>query len=264
MRLAWLTDIHLNFLPPPELDRFFGGLAATACDGFVVTGDIGEAPSLEGFLKRMEGLGRPVWFVLGNHDFYFGEIATVRAVAAAFSRRSRRVTWMNDAGVVPLTKATALVGHDGWGDARLGNGVTSPVMLSDFVAIRDLANLWPKEKGAKLAALGDEAGAHFRRVLAEAFRSHERVIAITHVPPFRESCWYEGRISDDDWLPYFTCKAAGDAMREAMRERPERDLTVLCGHTHGAGSAEILPNLRVWTGAAEYGKPAVQRVVDVA
>jgi hypothetical protein len=69
-------------------------------------------------------------------------------------------------------------------------------------------------------------------------------------------------MSTDDWLPFFTCGAAGEVLRDAMATRPDATMTVLCGHTHGAGEATILPNLRVLTGAAEYGAPAV-RAVDV-
>ncbi|WP_437759864.1 hypothetical protein [Sorangium sp. So ce1389] len=68
----------------------------------------------------------------------------------------------------------------------------------------------------------------------------------------------------DDWLPHFTCKAAGKAIREAAEQHPERRIEVLCGHTHGAGVAEILPNLLVRTGGAEYGEPAVQCVIAAA
>jgi hypothetical protein len=55
---------------------------------------------------------------------------------------------------------------------------------------------------------------------------------------------------------------------ERLRERPVNStkwaqLTVLCGHTRGGGEAEILPNLRVLTGGARYGNPAVQRVIGV-
>jgi len=39
---------------------------------------------------------------------------------------------------------------------------------------------------------------------------------------------------------------------------------VLCGHTHGAGEAEILPNLRVLTAGARYGAPVVQRALEWA
>src|SRR5438874_8164912 len=95
--------------------------------------------------------------------------------------------------------------------------------------------------------LGDEASAYLRSVLPEALRRFRHVIVLTHVPPFREACWHQGRISTDDYLPHFTCKAAGDALREAMAAQPDRQMTVLCGHTHGEGEARILPNLRVLT-----------------
>ena len=90
------------------------------------------------------------------------------------------------------------------------------------------------------------------------------VIVLTHVPPFREACWHRGRVSDDEWLPHFACRAVGEALVEAMAAHPECEMTVLCGHTHSAGEAQVLPNLRVLTGGAEYGRPEVQRVLTVA
>jgi 3',5'-cyclic-AMP phosphodiesterase len=85
----------------------------------------------------------------------------------------------------------------------------------------------------------------------------------THVPPFREACWHEGKLSNADWLPHFSCKAVGEALRRAAKAHPDRKIRVLCGHTHGAGTAEILPNLKVFTGGAEYGEPAVQGVFEL-
>jgi 3',5'-cyclic-AMP phosphodiesterase len=69
--------------------------------------------------------------------------------------------------------------------------------------------------------------------------------------------------TNDDWLLFFTCKAVGDVLAGAMAAAPDRKMTVLCGHTHGGGEAEILPILRVLTGGARYGNPAVQRVIGV-
>jgi predicted MPP superfamily phosphohydrolase len=40
-------------------------------------------------------------------------------------------------------------------------------------------------------------------------------------------------------------------------------MTVLCGHTHGAGFAQILTNLSVFTGGAEYGRPELQGVFNL-
>jgi len=45
---------------------------------------------------------------------------------------------------------------------------------------------------------------------------------------------------------------------------PQCDLLVLCGHTHGGGEVQVLENLRVVTGPEEYGKPEIQRIIDVA
>jgi hypothetical protein len=70
-------------------------------------------------------------------------------------------------------------------------------------------------------------------------------------------------VSDDTWLPFFTCRAVGDALRDAMSAAPDGRMTVLCGHTHGSGEAGILPDLRVPTGGAAYGKPWVQQVLEV-
>ena len=55
----------------------------------------------------------------------------------------------------------------------------------------------------------------------------------------------------------------GTVLLEAMRRRTDRELTVLCGHTHGEGTARILPNLLVYTGGARYAHPRIQRTFDL-
>lgn len=138
------------------------------------------------------------------------------------------------------------------------------MLLNDFGLISEFGGFDedPAERLAKLHALGDEAAAHFRAVLPDALSRFRRVLVVTHVPPFREACWNAGRLSDDNWLPFFTCKAVGDVLAEAMLAHPDREMAVLCGHTHGSGEAEILPNLRVSTGGAEYGRPVVERTIE--
>ena len=265
MKLAWLTDIHLNFLDNAGAAAFCQRVAGVDADAILLSGDIDEADDVVRHLDLLEtAVQRPVYFVLGNHDFYRGSIAGVRASVEATCAVSPNLHWLPVAGVVPLTAETCLIGHDGWGDARLGDFAGSPIELNDWELIAEFDGLSRRGRLAKLRELGDEAGAHFRAVLPGALLRFRHVVAVLHVPPFRESCWYDGRISDDDWLPHFTCKAAGDALAEAMAARPDRQMTVLCGHTHGGGEAQIRPNLRVLTGGAVYGKPEVQRVIEVA
>jgi hypothetical protein len=261
-RLAWLTDIHLNFLRRAGLEAFFASLPDA--DAFAITGDIGEAHDVVDQLRAFAGRG-PVYFVLGNHDFYRGSIAGVRHDVLELCSELPDLHWMPDSSIVPLNEATCLVGHDGWGDGRLGDYHGSDVMLNDFGMIGEFGGFYedPAERLAKMHALGDEAADHFRAVLPEALSRFRHVIVLTHVPPFRESWWHEGRISDDNWLPFFACKAVGDVLRDAMAAAPDRQMTVLCGHTHGSGDAQILPNLHVLTGGAVYGKPCVQQVLEV-
>jgi predicted phosphohydrolase len=261
---AWLTDIHLNFVAPDAVEEFVHTLAELPADGFLLTGDIGEAPDVLQYLNYLDTqLGRPVYFVLGNHDYYRGSIAGIRAKVESLCIACPNLHWLPRAGVIRLTETTALVGHDGWGDGRLGDYQGSEVFLNDWHLIDELAGFDKAARLARLQALGDEAAEHLRNVLPEALAHYYQVIVLTHVPPFRESCWHAGRISDDDWLPHFSCKAIGDVLAQMMTAHADRRMTVLCGHTHGGGEAQILPNLKVLTGGAEYGSPKLQRLLPV-
>lgn len=279
MRLAWATDIHLDFLDDDGVRRFAASLAAPRADALLLSGDLSHAEQLEHHLRLLgQGVPGPIYFVLGNHDYYGSSIAGVRQAVRDLGARRPRLCWLPAAGVVRLTDRTALVGCDGWADARLGAPDTTRVVLNDFFHIEELAAeidplararpaLFPgTDRGRLHAALrsrGDAEAIALRTVLADALAEFERVVVVTHVPPFAAACWHEGRISDDEWQPYFTCAAVGEVLRELAAAAPTRDITVLCGHTHGGGEARILPNLRVLTGAAEYRRPVLQQVLVV-
>ena len=73
MNAAWLTDIHLNFLKHNQLEAFLLLLSEKLVDCFLISGDIGEADKIIDCLKYAESvLKRPIYFVLGNHDYYEG------------------------------------------------------------------------------------------------------------------------------------------------------------------------------------------------
>jgi Icc-related predicted phosphoesterase len=267
-RVAWLTDVHLNFLGPEMLKALDDVVRGAEPDALLIGGDIDEAPGLTACLRGMaERLPCPVYFVLGNHDFYRGSIATVRREAADICREVPRLTYLTTltaAQVVELTPRVGLVGHDGWADGRAGDYWSSDVFLNDYFLIEELAEpLTQEERLRRLNGLGDEAAEHVRRVLPSALERYSRVLVLTHVPPFREACWYQGRTSDDNWSPHFTCVAMGEAIREVAARYPHRQITVLCGHTHGAGEARIGDNIQVLTGGAEYGRPEIQRVFEL-
>ena len=138
MRLAWATDIHLNFLTFMARRRFLEPIGEQA-DALVVTGDIAESNSLIATLMTMDTLvKKPIYFVLGNHDYYRSSVAGMRQAVARMIEGSRNLIYLSQAGVVELTPRTALVGHDGWADGRLGDLDGSDVILNDFLLIDEL------------------------------------------------------------------------------------------------------------------------------
>jgi Icc protein len=264
MRLGWLTDIHLNFVPPKGRADLYARLRAENFDALLLGGDIGEADSVTQFLDEIaDALRLPIYFVLGNHDFYRGSIASVREAVARQSAASRWLHWLPACGVVPLTATSALVGHDSWADGRLGDFFASDVLLNDYVLIAELRAPAKSARYAKLNALGDEAAEFLDRKVHEAVTAYRNLVVLTHVPPFREACWHEGRISNAHYLPHFACRAVGERLAAIMRDHPDCQMTVLCGHTHSPGVARILDNLEVRTGHADYGRPSLQQVLTV-
>ncbi|MCB9592376.1 MAG: metallophosphoesterase [Sandaracinaceae bacterium] len=264
MRLAWLTDIHLDFLSDEEIATFAARVAREAPDGVVVTGDISIAPELGPDLAKLVDAWRmPCWFVAGNHDYYGADVASVRRGMRELSRIEPKLRWLPSTGVVSLTPTTALVGVDGWADGRIGDGQGTSVVLNDHLRIRDL--LQPSRAKLLEAArrLADEDARTLATLLGEALAPHEHVIVATHVPPFREASTHAGRIAGDDWLPWMTCHAIGETLRAMATDHPTRKITVLAGHTHDACRVSILPNLEVRTGAVEYGAPTVQEVFEL-
>lgn len=263
-RMLWLTDLHLNFLTPQQIDDFLATVAAQRPDLVLVGGDIGEAPNVIGLLKRIaKVVATPIYFVLGNHDYYFGSIERVRESVEDLCGHWPNLTFLTASGVVALTERTALCGHDGWADARLGDYERSLVMMNDYRLIEELAGVHKWARWPMLKAMGDAAARHVEQVLPAALADHEEVFFLTHVPPLREACWYQGQLSNDEWLPHFTCLAVGEAILRIMRDFPDRRLTVLCGHTHSPGETHPLDNVCILTGGAEYGSPQIQRVFEV-
>lgn len=258
-----MTDIHLNFLQPQQVNAWLQQLTTHELDALVLTGDIGEAPNLAIYLTQMaDYLQIPLYFVLGNHDYYHSSITQLRSLVSQLHRDHEWLHWLPETDCVQLNATTGLIGHGGWGDGSYGDFMRSPIMLNDYLMIQELSGIGPITRLQRLVALGEEAATHLQDALPNALRQYDHVYVAMHVPPFQESVWHNDRTppNDDPHLPHFGCKAAGDALLEIAAAATDKQITVLCGHTHGSGEAQIRANLRVVTGGAEYGHPALQHI----
>ena len=145
----------------------------------------------------------------------------------------------------------------------MGDYLNSTVMLNDYRLIEDFAGLDQVARLKVLNRLGDEAAAFLHDQIQFAVANYRELILLTHVPPFKEACWYQGWVADDYWLPHFSCKVVGEVLMQLMQKNQNCKMTVLCGHTHNAGFVKMLPNLVVKTGEAVYGQPRLQEVLIV-
>jgi 3',5'-cyclic-AMP phosphodiesterase len=264
MRIAWITDPHLNHCSLPAWERMIDQIAIADADSILVTGDISEGEDVVFQLLRLaDATARQIYVVLGNHDFYHSSIARTRVAVSTAAAKHPLLHYLHDIPAIPLSPTCALVGVDGWGDATQGDYERSIVKLNDFQLIDDFWDSPTTNWRSTLEALGRDSADRLRIKLDAACKQYPSILVGTHVPPFRESCWYEGRTTDDHWAPFFVCGSTGEVLREMANKHPNSSIKVFCGHTHHGGAVQISANLQVTTGAAVYGQPVVQSIIEI-
>ena len=248
-------------------------------ESVIITGDISEGDDVVFQLNRIaEALMIPIYFVLGNHDFYQSSIGKTRQDVIAATRTNPLLRYLTDCPPVELNEGVFLVGDDGWGDATEGDYEGSPIRLNDFELIEDFRNSDPSNWKAMLQQQGSQSAERVLAKLSMLPASAKEVLVATHVPPFCESCWYEGQTTDENWAPFFVCGSMGKILqthfaagsqqrgsqqRGSQQWGSQQKGTVLCGHTHHEGVAKMSDNLIVHTGAAAYGKPDVEATLNL-
>jgi len=263
--LAWAADIHLDHAGPARSERFIADLAAAAPDAVLLGGDISVGTDVVEDLQRIaRAVRRPVHFVMGNHDYWGWSVSGARSVLSRLTGPD--LNWLPAVGCIEVAEGVGLVGVGGWGDARHGNLLASDVVLNDYVHIHELEEVfehgpdtWELEGQHALVALlqqlGEEAAAVLEPALHTAASLYTQVIVLTHVPPFPEAAFRDGRPLDEAWLHGYCCGAVGEAIERVARSRRGTDFTVLCGHTHGEGRVALRDNLVALNGDARYGHP---------
>lgn len=266
MKYTWLTDIHLNFLNENERKHFYKTLIQDNSDIVFITGDIAEAPSLTFLLKEMAGsIQKKIYFVLGNHDYYRGQINQTRNEMIKLTESDPWLKWLPACDPTSLDKSTVLIGEDGWADGRYGDYENSNISLNDSLLIADLFQEKIISKHAlleKMQQLADDDAKKLFTSLKKAVSvgKTKKIIILTHIPPFKEACLHKGKISDDNWLPYFSSKATGDVLINFAPKNPDIECLTYCGHTHSPAHYQPLKNLRINTGGAEYYRPELQQL----
>lgn len=261
-RLAVTSDTHFNHVQSGEVVEI-GQSAAVQhrADALLICGDIAEAASVEQALLDLDaGFHRPIYAVLGNHDYYLSSFAKVHATMAALSKRHPRITWLRTAGVVALTPTTALVGIDGLTDGGYGDPLQGCLRMNDCRAIEDLRGLILIRKVEVMFARAKVDVAALERNLIKALRSFEHVIVATHVPPFAEMASEK----PDCVRSWYVAKMMGDMLLKVAARFPKRKITVRCGHVHRTITVQPAENLTASSGEAEYRYPEIHTTLELS
>ena len=256
-----MTDLHLDEVPLNRRKAFLRDLQMNKVTKFLITGDIANAKEVGLRLPELAAavFPRPVYFLLGNHDFYGGSFEESKHVVADLCKTHKNLVPLGHGEIIPLSNQSALIGHRGWADGRMGFGFQSTVYNPDFKAIKDFKHKTKRECFDLLAKLGRESAQYFRRILPYALSCFQTVYIATHVPLFSYSAFFGTRRCDRGRLPYFVNISCGAAILRIAEHFPHRKIKVLAGHTHTASVVKITKNIEALTGAATPGMPRIEK-----
>lgn len=266
--LAWISDPHLNLTTQSRIKNLCKEIShEDDCIGIVITGDIAESDSvLTHLITLKKEIDLPIYFVLGNHDYYNSSIIEVYNNLNA--NLPANINWLTDCDFIRISSSVAIVGHDNWWDGRAGSldsmGLLDGlIMAPDYTLIKDVAWKNKEDRFVKLREMADDSADKIIGKLSCAFRENDEIILCVHVPPFEQSCEHNGKKMANNWLPHFCHKKLGDMLIELMKTRQNKKLTVLAGHTHESTVYRPLKNLKVKVASANYFKPKVYKFIKI-
>jgi predicted MPP superfamily phosphohydrolase len=262
MKIAHVTDPHFNFIVINEAGHrnevmfanFCDQIREAGCEAVVISGDITEAPYIQSDLKLFEKhLALPIYFVLGNHDFYHGSFASVWKTAEEITNTEPFIKWLQISDPIQLQEKTCLIGDDGWYDIKAGGAEFSRLMMTDFHLIHDFRHQMHMSIVAMSRKLAFESTERLEQKIRKAVEQYDTIYIATHVPPYLEAALSPQRkLSDFSWAPYMTNIMMGDMLIQVAEEFRDKKFIVLAGHTHTSCLHKAWHNIEVRVGQAEY------------
>jgi predicted MPP superfamily phosphohydrolase len=262
----WLSDLHFDRASASQQRRLLDQIANTPSDSVLISGDISTSKHLNEHLALLASAStsRPVYFVMGNHDFYGSSFRAVDTAINALCCRVRNLHHLDGRQIIPLNHNTCLIGHRGWPDARSGYGVHSCLRSPDHREIHDFRGLTRQQSMIRMRELGMASARIIRKILPLALTRFRHVIVLTHTPPFPEAVLYNGAPCSPIHLPHYVNLSAGIAIQAIAKSFPSRRLTVLAGHAHSSSITHIGTNICVRVAHARTGRTGPQEILRLS
>lgn len=286
MFIVHISDIHLNFCDANKIgenistaykarQKLLKSINDNISKGgeiILLTGDISESPTLTSEVFWLsENLKRPLYYVLGNHDFYHSDFRTGEIFANCankFIKLDQQIIYLPARDFVKLNADTILLGFNGLYDCRnfkrneLEDFIDGIQIQNDFQYNKNLKEIYDLcesyENKLKLVQYyADNEVNIFEQKLLKLIKTNEfsninKIIIATHVPPI----YYKNpNVKYEYDLPGFDSnKKFLELLCKYSEEYKSIQFTVFCGHNHYGGYSK-LDNLEIFCKKSQYGYP---------
>lgn len=261
-KYIWLTDIHLNFLKDEKIIEFFLNLKFKQADGIFLTGDISNGLYITKHLAWLQKItDLPIYFVLGNHDFYKSSFTDVEYRVSSLVKNTSNLHYLTISEPIALNDTTAIIGHDGWYDAGWHEPMTPLVFLADWYFIEDFKFTFSNKR--RMILIRDralQAAERLEQNLKKAFQTYDTIYLLTHFPPWPPMGF---GLRNRFWRPYNSSKIVADYIIRSMPLDKNKKLIVLSGHTHEHRYTKISENIELRVGEAELKNPSISNIIVI-
>src|SRR5258708_1792452 len=262
VKYLWISDTHLL---PWQRYKFLSCILDIRPQGVFLTGDISHSgftliDDLEFIAKR---IGRPLYFTMGNHDFWFSSFEKVSNQLTSICKKYPNLVWIDRAGVVPLNDEAALIGQMGWYSADQGNPEYIKYTF-DWFMIEDFRKLktW-NQRFELFRELAKKDAEKLANKLEEAIETYKTVYALTHFGGWPEGSRHNSIISEEFWKPYNTNSYLGPALEKVMEKHKKRRLYLFSGHVHSAATLHINRCIEARVGRGSYHKLSEEEILYI-
>jgi len=258
-KYLWFTDTHLL---PFNRFKMLNTILDEKPAGVFLTGDISNSSyTLMGDLDFLgKRIGRPLYFVLGNHDYHFSSIHKTHQGVRELCQKHRNLIWMTEADIVPLNEEVALIGSEGWysceGDSSYLKWTFDWWLINEFENMPDM-----KSRIEAFKWLAEQSANVLSERLERALENYKTVYLLSHFTSWKEANRCSSLLSEAFWEPYNTNIPLGLALEKVMVTRKKRHLVCLMGHSHLAVEIRVSRSIECRVGKGSYYKVSDDEII---
>lgn len=276
MKFLHGSDLHMDHAHRNRLDAFIRRLKTTSAEDTVLllTGDTTVANQT----KHYDELSKTIktLAVMGNHDFWYGNWDETRDKVQSVLSANGSSLLDREPNPIQMENV-AIVGDSCWYDAMAGNSLSSRLVMNDWFFIENFSqdsyntgsgyytnfgshSLNRNSIISRIRVESNKRNMILSNKIGMACEKSDKILILTHFPPWEKACLYKGMKTDPDYIPFYCNSSLGMEIEMIATKYPDKKFEVLAGHTHDKFDGKIASNVRCRVAAAKYGSPKVEEI----